>query len=137
MDEQTKDAFVETLKWLVGPGAGVAIQWIMDWVVKEATDEGREPDKKPSPRTLRRLTYLVSILVPSAAYLLLAWMTGEYRLDQHVVAILSAFGVATGIHGETKLPNGAEVQAAKRKAEFDAMPLAGTDTKPLETHPEL
>jgi hypothetical protein len=64
-------------------------------------------------------------------------MTGEYRLDQHVVAILSAFGVATGIHGETKLPNGAEVQAAKRKAEFDAMPLAGTDTKPLETHPEL
>jgi hypothetical protein len=133
VDDQLTDAFVETLKWLVGPGAGVAVKAVMDWLIRELSDD----DKRPSPKTARRLTYLVSFVVPSAAYMLLAWITGEYRIEQHVMAILAAFGVATGMHGERNLPNGAEVEAKKRQEEFNRMPLAGVDTKPLEGHPEL
>lgn len=98
------ETLVLILKYLLGPGSGLAVKWVVDKLKEEFN---------PSPKTTRRLTYLVSGLVPTVVYLLLAWLTGAYEPATHILAIFAAFGISQVWHGEQSLPSGKEVKAGQ------------------------
>lgn len=96
----------ELLTWALGPGAGIAVYAVVGWLAREWADEGKEI----SPKTKRRLSYLVSLLLPSGLYglLLLLPDMGAYQWWTHALYVLAAFGVSQIAHGERELPGGSD-----------------------------
>lgn len=101
----------EALKLMVfailSAGSGALIQLILGEFIK-----WREEDKKPiSPKTKRRLSLLFAALVPSALYgfaVLVGWTV--YDVATHLAYIVAAFTAQQAVHGETKLPSGADLE---------------------------
>ena len=103
---------IDLLTWAIGPGSGVVVAGFMTWLITEMSDG----ENGPSPKTKRRLTYLVSLLLPSILYGALAWLSGQYNPVAHITAVLAAFGISQGIHGEKYLLSGKQVAAKKQAA---------------------
>jgi len=80
---------------------------------------------EPSPKTTRRISYLVALVIPSIVYGLLALTKMEYEWTAHLMAVIGAWTGSQVLHGETKLKTGKEVKEAKRLDDFHRMPLAG------------
>lgn len=95
---------VSTLVWATGPGAGIVIKAALDWLIGEMADKGRSP----SPKTRRRLSYLVSLSLPSLIIAVLIPLGHVYDFAEHLTAILSAFGVSQVVHGESNLATGTD-----------------------------
>ena len=96
---------------ILAAGSGVAIQLVMNQFLKWREEEGHEV----SPKTKRRLSILFCLTIPSALYLLAVWLSEEivYVFAYHVTYVLGAFLAQQAVHGETKLMNGEQVEAAK------------------------
>ena len=96
----------QIILYVLGPGSGLAVYAVVKWITSELADAGREP----SPRTARWISYGVSLVLPSALYgLLIVLGVAAYQLATHILYVLSAFGVATLVHGQTSLPTGSQV----------------------------
>lgn len=119
------EAFIQVLNYALGPGAGVVVKRVLDWLIGEIEDPDTVPPKKVSPRTKRRLSYVVTIVVPSVLYGLLALSTWQWNWAAFAMNILSAFAVSQVVHGEQNLQTGAQMRAEEKLEEFKRMPMAG------------
>lgn len=101
------DPWCVMLYWLLTLGMGGAIKKTMDWLLQELRDGFLWiPAGDVAPRTKRRLTILVTALLPSAfyaAYSLWPITCEVYSATSHLTFVLAAFGVSQVWHGETKL----------------------------------
>ena len=107
-DEET---LAQLILYTINSGLGAAIKFIMDWLIRELKESGRDP----SPRTRRWLTYGVCFVLPTVlytAYILLTQM--PYSLAGHALVVFSAFGVSQAVHGVQNLPTGAQVRAQEQ-----------------------
>lgn len=92
-------------------GCGGLITWLMDQIKKWREEDG----KLVSPKTARRVVLLLCAVVPTALYVftaLVGWQAYDFVMN--AAYVVTAFTSSTMIHGETQLPNGAEVRLRKQ-----------------------
>ena len=100
----SSEQVAQVVLYLLNGGLGAAIKFVMDWLINELKESGRNP----SPRTRRWLTYAVCTALPSVLYLLytLALRAAPYDVWGHLLAISSAFAFSQVVHGATELKAG-------------------------------
>ena len=94
----------QVLTGLIAVGCAPLIKGLLDRIKEEV---------EPSPKTTRRLAYLLSVVAPSVVYLLLATLQGVYEWPAHLLAVIGAFTGSQIWHGERELPSGAEVRVGR------------------------
>lgn len=105
------EQLVVAIMAILTAGSGVAIQFVLTQYLKWKAEDNQEV----SPKTKRRLAILFCLAIPSGLYLLAVWLSDaiQYEFAYHATYVLGAFMSQQLIHGETKLPNGEQVEQAK------------------------
>ena len=101
MSSNDLQTLLDILNYALGPGASIVVFATVNWIITQLTDSGHQP----SPFAARWISYGASVLVPTALYLLLVWLSGEpFNVATYILAVLSAFGLSQFIHGQVALP---------------------------------
>lgn len=101
MSNSDLQTLLEILKYALGPGSALVVYAVVNFIITQLTDSGHQP----SPFGARWITYGMSVLVPSALYLLYVGLSGEvFNVATWLLAVLSAFGLSQFIHGQSALP---------------------------------
>ena len=102
-------------------GCGLLQQIVLTQILKWREEEG----KPVSPKSKRRISLAIAPSLPTLLYLLAVWAGWTtYELANHLLYVGLAFMSAQGLHGETRLPSGADI----RKAEVAALTEPPTRT---------
>lgn len=110
----TNEQLITMILSILAAGSGVVIQFLYNQYLEARKEKGTEV----SPKTKRRVAFLLCLLVPSGLYaaaLGIAYIVVyplEYSLGAHAGYIFAAFTAMQLWHGETKLPSGKDLERA-------------------------
>jgi hypothetical protein len=100
MNQSDTEVLLQAIAYLLGPGAGVAVYLVVQWIIQQLTDAG----KQPSPFASRWIGYGVAVALPTALYALFLWLAAEpFSVATYIIDVLTAFGMGTFIHGQRDL----------------------------------
>jgi hypothetical protein len=108
MNDQALKAFIAGA---LASGCGALNQLIMAQIVR-----WKEEDNEPiSAKTKRRLSLLLALITPSVLYGFVVFMGWEtYGIAAHIAYVGIAFMTAQAVHGEMRLPSGAQERVQER-----------------------
>lgn len=118
-------------------GCGTVIAWVFAKIAAEFADEG----KPIAPKTKRRVVMLLTVLVPTALYLVSLQFEGSppYDWRENFGYVALAFTTSQIVHGEATLETGEQMKARVARQEFEkaavAQALAAARAAPPDTYP--